>query len=50
MQRSEERVAPNWRMRSWFDWLFALASFLVFICLEGALLYAYYTFLNDFVK
>lgn len=37
-----------WQVKTWWDWLFATGSFVVFACLEGALIYAYYIFLQQY--
>ncbi len=38
----------SWQVRTWWDWLFVTGSFVVFACLEGALIYAYYIFLQQY--
>jgi hypothetical protein len=43
---SNRKLVNGFRVRSFVDWLFAILSFVVFLALEGALLYAYFTFMN----
>jgi hypothetical protein len=43
---SNRKLVDGFRARSFVDWLFAVVSFLLFLALEGALLYAYFTFVN----
>ncbi len=43
------KIINGWQIKGWFDWAFTVASFVAFVCLEAALLYAYYTFLNDYL-
>jgi hypothetical protein len=43
---SNRKLVNGFRARSFVDWLFATLSFLVFLALEGALLYAYFVFVN----
>ena len=36
----------GWKVKNWFDWCFAVSSFIVFLVLEGAIIYSYFTLLN----
>jgi hypothetical protein len=40
----------SWRAQTRFDWLFTLMSFVVFVCLEAALLYSYFSWLNQSLR
>jgi len=36
----------GWRIKGLFQWSVAMASFVLFLLLEGCLLYAYYVYLS----
>jgi len=36
----------GWRIKNLFDWCFAVVSFIVFVLLEGALIYSYLVFVH----
>jgi hypothetical protein len=44
--KTASRFWSGWRIQGWFEWLVAMASCVVFLALEGGLLYAYYHFLK----
>lgn len=46
MKRTKKYI-DGWQIRNVFDWLFTATSFLVFLALEGALLYSYFHWLNN---
>jgi len=43
---AKSRWIDGWKVRNWFDWCFAVTSFLVFLGLEGVIIYSYFTLLN----
>jgi hypothetical protein len=43
---AKKRRVQGWRLKSWFDWCFAILSFAVFILLEAALIYSYFVFVR----
>ena len=42
--KTTKRSVHGWRIRNWFDWSFAVSSFVVFILLEAAIIYSYFVF------
>jgi len=46
--KSEKKWVQGWRVKGWFDWIFALLTFLVFVLLEAALIYSYLVFVRVF--
>jgi len=48
MTEKDGKLLNGWQIKGWLDWLFTILSFLAFLALEGALLYAYYIFLNGY--
>lgn len=50
MKREQEKAIDGWQIRSRFDWLFTAASFVTFLALEAAILYAYFHWLNRTIK
>ena len=46
MKREVTKVEESWQAKSRFDWLFTAMSFVVFLALEAAILYAYFHWLN----
>lgn len=43
---STRKLGSGFRIKSFFDWMFAVVSFLIFLALEGALLYAYFVYMH----
>jgi hypothetical protein len=43
---SNRKLINGFRMRGIFDWVFVMLSFLVFLVLEGAMVYAFFVFVN----
>jgi hypothetical protein len=43
---STRKLGSGFRIKSFFDWLFAVVSFLIFLALEGALLYVYFVYMS----
>jgi hypothetical protein len=50
MKLNSQKAIDGWQIKSRFDWIFTGASFVVFLCLEAALLYAYFNWLNQNIK
>ncbi len=50
MRQSKNEKSTSWQTKNWLDWVFVSLSFVAFVCLEGALLYAYYVFLNQHLR
>lgn len=46
MRQSRQKLINGWQIRSRFDWFFMAISFVIFLGLEAALLYAYFSWLN----
>ena len=45
--KQSKKLIDGWQIKTRFDWFFSGASFVVFLCLEGALLYAYFSWLAE---
>jgi hypothetical protein len=43
---AKSKWIDGWKVRNWFDWCFAVTSFIVFLVLEGVIIYSYFTLLN----
>jgi len=43
---AKKKWVQGWRLKSWFDWCFAILSFVVFLLLEAALIYSYFVFVH----
>jgi hypothetical protein len=43
---SNRKLVNGFRVKSFFDWAFVMLSFLVFLALEGAMVYAFFVFMN----
>jgi hypothetical protein len=50
MKSAKQKAVNGFQIRGAWDWVFTIVSFLLFVALEGALLYAYFTFLNSYVR
>ena len=36
----------GWKIKNWFDWMFAMASFAIFLTLEATIVYSYWVMLR----
>ena len=44
--KTKNKPNQGWRIRGWFDWSFAVLSFLIFVLLEATLIYSYFVFVR----
>jgi cytochrome c oxidase subunit IV len=43
---SNRKLVDGFRIKGFLDWAFVMLSFLVFLALEGAMVYAFFVFVN----
>ena len=44
--KTKNKWTQGWRIKGWFDWSFAVLSFVVFVLLEATLIYSYFVFVR----
>ena len=45
--KKKTKLIDGWKIKNWLDWLIAMVSFVLFLLLEGAIIYSYFVFLRQ---